>query len=60
MSRIITTAMAVALIVATTVAWSNFMVIKPEALEGPPIISPLDIMQKYGTMLPVEDWRPSN
>jgi hypothetical protein len=54
MSRIITTATAVALIIATTVAWSNFMVIKPEAQEGSLIVSSLDIIQKCGKILPVE------
>jgi hypothetical protein len=54
--------------IATIVAWSNFMVVNPEAVaatkaaaaEGPPIISPLGIMQKCCTNLPFEDWRPAN
>jgi hypothetical protein len=60
MSRIVVYAATIVLMIATTVAGSNFTVINPEAVEGPPIIYPLDIMRKYGTMLPVEDWRPAN
>src|SRR6266851_2830566 len=69
MSRIVVAAAAIAVMITTTVAWSNFMVVKPEAAaaatkaaaaEGPPIISPFDIMIKHGKNLPLEDWRPAN
>ncbi len=68
MGRIVVAAATIAVMIATIAAWSNFMVVNPEAAaatkataaEGPPIISPLDIMQKYGANLPFEDWRPTN
>jgi hypothetical protein len=69
MSKIIGAAVAIAMVVVAIVAWSKFIVVKPEAAaaateaaaaEGPPIISPFDIMIKHGKNLPVEDWRPAN
>jgi hypothetical protein len=30
------------------------------AAEGPPIISPFDIMIEHGKNLPLENWRPAN
>ncbi len=67
MSKIIE-AVAITVMVVAIVAWSRIMVIKPEAAaavpkavaEGPPIISPFDIMIKHGKDLPLEDWRPAN
>jgi hypothetical protein len=69
MSKIIGAAIAIAVMVVAIVAWSKFIDVKPEAAaaateaaaaEGPPIISPLDIMIKRGKNLPLEDWRPAN
>ena len=60
---------AIAVMITTIVVWSNFMIVKPDAAaaatkaaaaEGPPIISPFDIMIKHGKNLPLEDWRPAN
>jgi hypothetical protein len=67
MSKIIE-AVAITVMVVAIVAWSRIMVIKPEAAaaaaeaaaEGPPIISPFDIMIEHGKNLPLEDWRPAN
>jgi hypothetical protein len=69
MSRIIGAVAAIAAIVAAIIAWSNFMVVKQEAAaaatkaagrEGSSIISPFDMMLKYDTIIPLEDWRPAN
>jgi hypothetical protein len=69
MSKIIGPAVAITVMVVAIVAWSRIMVIKPEAAaaatkaaagEGPSIISPFDIMLKYDTIIPLEDWRPAN
>jgi hypothetical protein len=68
MSKIVGAAVAIAVMVVAIVAWSYFMVVKPEAAAsakaaaaaGPPIISPFDIMIKHGKNLPLEDWRPAN
>jgi hypothetical protein len=69
MSRIVVVTAAIAGMVAAIIAWSKLTVVEPEAsvaatnaeaAEGPPIISPFDIMLKQGKHLPVEDWRPAN
>jgi hypothetical protein len=69
MNRIVAAAAAIAVVVAAIAAWSNFVIVEPETgaavaqaagRGGPPIISPREIVQNYGAMLPVEDWRPTN
>ncbi len=68
MSKIIGAAVAITVIVVAIVAWSNFVVVKPEAAaatnvtaaENQPTISPFDLMIRLGKNLPLEDWRPAN
>jgi len=68
MSKIIGAAVAIAVMVVAIAAWSNFLVVKPEAAAatkaaaaaGPPIISPFDSTLKHGKDLPLEDWHPAN
>jgi hypothetical protein len=68
MSKTIGVAVATTVTVVTVLAWSKFVVVKPEAAvatkatagDGGPIISPFETMIKQGKSLPVEDWRPAN
>jgi hypothetical protein len=65
-----------AAVIATIAALSNFVVVRPEATaatnasantastngeeDSQPMISPFDLMLKYGKNLPREDWRPTS
>ena len=68
MSRLISVAAAIAVIVTAIAVWSKFMVVKPEAAvpaasgmeESPSIMRPFDVMLKHGKELPQENWGPAN